>query len=85
MRVSSTSPFAKSNAHNGRAGLAAEVVLIQVEASVLSGIVSPALKEGWLASKLFTYRKTGVDGLVKRILLPNKRKASLDDTSNGKS
>ncbi len=40
---------------------------------------------GWLASKLFTYRKTGVDGLVKRILLPNKRKASLDDTSNGKS
>ena len=39
----------------------------------------------WLASKLFTYRKTGVDGLVKRILLPNKRKASLDDTSNGKS
>ena len=40
---------------------------------------------GWLASKLFTYRKTGVDGLVKRILLPNKRKASLDNTSNGKS
>ena len=40
---------------------------------------------GWLASKLFTYRKTGVDGLVKRILLPNKRKASLDDTSSGKS
>jgi hypothetical protein len=40
---------------------------------------------GWLASKLFTYRKTGVDGVVKRILLPNKRKASLDDTSNGKS
>ena len=40
---------------------------------------------GWLASKLFTYRKTGVDGLVKRILLPNKRKASPDDTSNGKS
>ena len=40
---------------------------------------------GWLTSKLFTYRKTGVDGLVKRILLPNKRKASLDDTSNGKS
>ena len=40
---------------------------------------------GWLASKLFTYRKTGVDGLVKRILLPNKRKASLDYTSNGKS
>ena len=40
---------------------------------------------GWLASKLFTYRKTGVDGLVKRILLPNERKASLDDTSNGKS
>ena len=40
---------------------------------------------GWLASKLFTYRKTGVDGLVKRVLLPDKRKASLDDTSNGKS
>ena len=40
---------------------------------------------GWLASKLFNYRKTGVDGLVKRMLLPNKRKASLDDTSNGKS
>ena len=40
---------------------------------------------GWLASKLFTYRDTGVDGLIKRILLPNKRKASLGDTSNGKS
>ena len=40
---------------------------------------------GWLASKLFTCRETGVDGLVKRILLPNKRKAPLDDTSNGKS
>ena len=40
---------------------------------------------GWLASKLFTHRKTCVDGLVKRILLPNKRKVSLDDTSNGKS
>jgi hypothetical protein len=40
---------------------------------------------GWLASKLFTYRKTGVDGLVKRVLLPNKGKASPDDTSNGKS
>ena len=40
---------------------------------------------GWLASKLFTYRQTGLDGLVKRILLPNKRKASLDDTPNGKS
>ena len=40
---------------------------------------------GWLASKLFTYRQTGVDGLVKRILLPNKRKASLDDAYNGKS
>ena len=39
---------------------------------------------GWLASKLFTHRKTGVDGLVKRILLPNKRKAFLDDTSDGK-
>ena len=40
---------------------------------------------GWLASKLFTYRETGVDGLVKRMLLPNKRKGPLDDTSNGKS
>ena len=40
---------------------------------------------GWLASKLFTYRQTGLDGLVKRILLPSKRKASLDDTPNGKS
>ena len=40
---------------------------------------------GWLASKLFTYRKTGVDGLVKRILLPDMRKASLDDPSSGKS
>ncbi len=40
---------------------------------------------GWLASKLFTYRRTGLDGLVKRILLPNKRKASLDDTPNGGS
>ena len=40
---------------------------------------------GWLASKLFTYRETGVDGLVKRILLPNKRKVSVDDTPNGKS
>ena len=40
---------------------------------------------GWLASKLFTYRETGVDGLVKRMLLPNKRKVSLDDTPNGKS
>ena len=40
---------------------------------------------GWLASKLFTYRKTGMDGLVKRILLPNKRKVSLDDTPNSKS
>ncbi len=40
---------------------------------------------GWLASKLFTCRETGVDGLVKRILLPNKRKAPLNDASNGKS
>ena len=40
---------------------------------------------GWLASKLFTYRETGVDGLVKRMLLPNKRKASLDDTSSGRT
>ena len=40
---------------------------------------------GWLASKLFTYRETGVDGLVKRILLPNKRKAPLNDASKGKS
>ena len=34
---------------------------------------------GWLASKLFTYRKTGVDGLVKRILSPNKRQGSRED------
>ena len=40
---------------------------------------------GWLVSKLFTYREAGVDGLVKRILLPNKRMASQGDTSNGKS
>ena len=40
---------------------------------------------GWLASKLFTYRETGVDGLVKRILLPNKRKSSHEDSSHGKS
>lgn len=40
---------------------------------------------GWLASKLFTYRETGVDGLVKRMLLPNKRKASLDNTPKGTS
>ena len=40
---------------------------------------------GWLVSKLFTYRETGVDGLVKRMLLPDKRKGSLDDTPNGKS
>ena len=39
----------------------------------------------WLASKLSTDRKTGVDGLVKRILLPNKRRASPDDTPPGKS
>ena len=39
---------------------------------------------GWLASKLFTYRETGVDGLLKRILLLNKRKASQDNTSSGK-
>ncbi len=40
---------------------------------------------GWLASKLFTCRETGVDGLVKRILLPNKRNAPLNDASSGKS
>ena len=40
---------------------------------------------GWLASKLITHRETGVDGLVKRILLLNKRKVSLDDTPNSKS
>ena len=40
---------------------------------------------GLLASRLFTYRETGVDGLVKRMLLPNKRKVSLDDTPDGKS
>ena len=39
---------------------------------------------GWLASKLFTYRKTGVDGFVKRVLLPNKGKASVEETSNRK-
>ena len=39
----------------------------------------------WLASKLFTYRETGMDGLVKRMLLPNKRKASPDDTPSGKT
>ena len=38
---------------------------------------------GWLASKLFTYRETGVDGLSKRMLLPNKRKTSQDNTSSG--
>ena len=27
---------------------------------------------GWLASKLFTYRETGVAGLVKKMLLPKK-------------
>ena len=40
---------------------------------------------GWLASKLFSYRETGLDGLVKRLLLPIKRKVSLDDTPNSKS
>ena len=40
---------------------------------------------GWLASKLFTYRKTGVDGFVKRILLPKKDKAAAEETSNCKS
>ena len=40
---------------------------------------------GWLASKLFTYRDTGVDGLVERILVPNKRKGSLDGASKGSS
>ena len=39
---------------------------------------------GWLASRLFTYRETGVDGLSKRILLPNKRKASQNNASSGK-
>jgi len=34
---------------------------------------------GWLASKLFTYRTTGVDGFLKRILLPNKRQGSPDN------
>ena len=37
---------------------------------------------GWLASRLFTYRTTGVDGFVKRILLPEKGKASAEETSN---
>ena len=40
---------------------------------------------GWLASRLFTYRTTGVDGFVKRVLLPNKDKASVEETSNRKS
>jgi len=40
---------------------------------------------GWLASKLFTYRTTGVDGFVKRILLPKKDKAAVEETSNRKS
>lgn len=40
---------------------------------------------GWLASKLFTYRETGVDGFVKRILLPKKDKAAAEVTSNRKS
>ena len=40
---------------------------------------------GWPASKLFTYRETGVDGLVKRILLLSNRKAPADDKPNGKS
>ncbi|NBT29464.1 MAG: hypothetical protein EBT18_08275 [Gammaproteobacteria bacterium] len=39
---------------------------------------------GWLASKLFTYRETGVDGFVKRILLPKKNKAAARETSNRK-
>ena len=39
---------------------------------------------GWLASKLFTHRKTGMDGLVKRILLPNKRKGSQEDLLTAK-
>ena len=38
----------------------------------------------WLASKLFTYRTTGVDGFVKRILLPRKDKAAVEETSNRK-
>jgi hypothetical protein len=36
---------------------------------------------GWLASRLFTHREGGVDGLVKRMLLPNKRNGSRDDTA----
>ena len=40
---------------------------------------------GWLASKLFSYRKTGVDGFVKRILLPKTDKAAVEETSNRKS
>ena len=31
-----------------------------------------ALLFGWLATRLFTYRETGVAGLVKKILLPKK-------------
>lgn len=39
---------------------------------------------GWLASKLFTYRTTGVDGFLKRILLPKKDKATIEEASNRK-
>ena len=36
---------------------------------------------GWLASKLFTYRETGVDGLVKRMLLPaGRRRTKAEDS-----
>lgn len=30
---------------------------------------------GWLASRMLTHCETGVDGLVKRTLLPKNRKA----------
>ena len=36
---------------------------------------------GWLASRLFTHREGGVDGLVKRMLLPNKLNGSRDDAA----
>ena len=36
---------------------------------------------GWLASKLFTYREKGVDGLVKRMLLPAERRCKRAEDS----
>ena len=40
----------------------------------------------WLASKLFTYRETGVDGLVKRMLLPaGRRRTRAEDSISDRS